>query len=317
RGEFWDKGERRPYLYRGRPELLDILTTAGFDLVVMGNNHAMDYGPEALLEQMEIIEAIGMAQVGAGRNLEEAGRPTYMQVDDVIVAFIGLLDMLPKFAATADRPGVHYAEGNAQILAAMKEPIAQARKHADVVVFSPHWGGNWTDNPSEDRIPLAHALIDMGVDAILGHSSHHLHGVEIYKGKPIVYDMGSFFFDTVGQDRMRYSAGFLLDFDKQGFKRLRIYPVRLYANRSELARGADLEKIQKLIKKLSKELAPDLEWKMQDDGAMVLDFLPETSLPQRTARPGKLYQTGRTAILPDHIRRRKTDVVLNSPPPWA
>ncbi len=109
-GNFFNKGEARPYLYRGRPELLDLITEPGFDLVTLANNHAMDYGPEALIEEMALLDAAGIAHAGGGKNLAEASAPTYVQAGDVIVAFISLLTGFPLLAATEDRPGVLRAD---------------------------------------------------------------------------------------------------------------------------------------------------------------------------------------------------------------
>lgn len=316
RGRFWDKGERRPYLYRARPEMLDVLTHVGFDVLVTANNHSMDYGPEALLEQLELIEAIGMAQVGCGANAEQAARPTYVRVGDVILAFIGLETNFPKFAATADKPGVHHAMGHDAIIAALREPIAEARKHADLVVFTPHWGGNWTENPTTSRVGLAHEIIDMGVDAILGHSAHHLHGIEIYKGKPILYDMGSFFFDTVGKMRMRLSAGFVLEFNRRGFTKLTAHPLRLHYARTSFAGGKDLERIQEILVKQSKEIDPGIEFGEQGD-ALTLAFAPDEPPPERQADPPDVHETGQTRKLPDEYRNRVSNVVLDRLPDWA
>jgi poly-gamma-glutamate capsule biosynthesis protein CapA/YwtB (metallophosphatase superfamily) len=316
RGKFFDKGEGRPYLYRARPEMLDILTEAGFDLVVTANNHTMDYGPEALLEEMELLDAVGIAHVGAGLNLKEAATPTYIRVGEVVVAFISIETYFPNCAATADRAGTFHARGTKAILKALEGPIALARRSADLVVFTPHWGKNWTENPPAERIKLAHKIIELGVDAILGHSAHQIHGVEVYKGRPIVYDMGSFLFDTIRQGRLRFSAGFVLEFSREGFSRLSIHPLHLRSSHTVRARGRNLEYIQNLVTKLTRELDPELKL-VREGNVITLDFEPQPRLQPRPTIHTPVLETARTVALPEKFRKKKTNVVFEEPPVWT
>ena len=316
RGTFGDKGERRPFLYRGRPELLDIITEVGFDVVTVANNHSGDYGPEAFLEELELLQATGIAAVGGGRNKAEASTPTYVQAGDVIVAFIGLEYRFPSFAATDTSPGNFHAKEYSDMENALKEPIAVARKHADLVVFSPHWGNNWTEAPTEERRKLARAIIDMGVDAILGHSAHHIHGIEIYKGRPIVYDMGSFFFDTVMQKRLRFGAGYLLTFNKTGFTKLTIHPLQLRSNRTVFAKGSALERIHKLLIDLTAEFGTGVAPVVEGD-TLVFSFSPDPPPEPPTSKPEKIHKTGQTRKLSQELRSRKTNVVFDAPPEWT
>jgi poly-gamma-glutamate capsule biosynthesis protein CapA/YwtB (metallophosphatase superfamily) len=316
RGRFWDKGERRPFLYRARPEMLDVLTDVGFDVLVTANNHSMDYGPDALLEQIEIIEACGMANVGTGKNKADAAKPAFVKVGDVIVAFIGMEPNFPKFGATKDQPGTFHARGNAAVLKALEQPVAEARKHADLVVFTPHWGNNWTENPTQKRIELGREIIDMGVDAILGHCAHHIHGIDIYKGKPIVFDMGSFFFDTVGKKRLRLSAGYVLEFGRGGFTKLTMHPLRLLSSRTTYAKGKDLDRIQDLLVGLTRQINPEIELEKQGD-SLTISFEPDTPAPSRKSDPPQLLETGQTRPVPEEIRNRKSNVVFDEPPEWT
>ena len=154
KGYFYDKGESRPFLYRARPEMIDVLTEAGFDVVTVGNNHAMDYGGEAVAEQNEILEASGIAHTGAGLNVNEASEPAYIKVGDIIIGVISLETEIPLFKATQDKAGVFHAKSNSAVKKALKDLIPKVRKRSDLVVFSPHWGDNWTDNVEKSRREL-------------------------------------------------------------------------------------------------------------------------------------------------------------------
>jgi poly-gamma-glutamate synthesis protein (capsule biosynthesis protein) len=66
-------------------------------------------------------------------------------------------------------------------------------------VTSIHWGENWGYEIPPNHRSFAHALIDSGaVDVIHGHSSHHAKGIEVYKGKLILYGCGDFITDYEG-----------------------------------------------------------------------------------------------------------------------
>ncbi|NOZ86423.1 MAG: CapA family protein [Deltaproteobacteria bacterium] len=316
-GKFWDKGERRPYAYRARPEMLDVLTDMGFDIVSAGNNHSMDYGPKALLEEFELLKQAGIAWYGAGVDIDDAFRPRYVKVGDLILAFLGLEDQRSLMGAKKDQPGAAYAHGVDGMLQALRGPVAEARKHANLVIFSPHWGPNWTDRPDKDRIAVAHGLVDMGVDLIIGHSAHQFHGIEIYKGCPIIYDMGSLLFDRVGQGRMRFGAAFVLEFDIRGFHKVIIHPIRLQRNRTTIARGRDAELVRSKMIELSREFDKNVRFEEQKDGSLTLALRGGNKAVSGITDPKEIHIAGTTRRLPDKFRKRyAADVVPRSPLPW-
>jgi poly-gamma-glutamate capsule biosynthesis protein CapA/YwtB (metallophosphatase superfamily) len=316
RGAFWDKGEDNPHYYRAPPFMVDVLTAAGFDAVMTANNHAMDFGPDALLEQQELLAAVNLAAAGSGRTAEEAAAPRYVKVGDLMLAILGLTTYNRPIAARADRAGVLWSENNAQILQQLAAAVAEARAHADLIVFSPHWGGNWTERPTPQRVELAHALIDLGVDAILGHSAHQFHGVEIYQGRPIVYDMGNLLWDTQGSRRSRWSAGFVLDFDRSGFTRLSIHPLLLLPGRTVQATGADYDRIRDTLLRLSAELDPAVAF---DTGgqALSIELAPAPRDRAAISSPARWLAAGRGIRLPDDWRARRSNVVLAAAPAWV
>jgi poly-gamma-glutamate capsule biosynthesis protein CapA/YwtB (metallophosphatase superfamily) len=315
RGYFWDKGEDNPYYYRAPPFMVDVLTAAGFDAVMTANNHAMDFGPDALLEQLELLEAVNLVAVGSGRTVDEAAAPRYVKVGDLMLAVLGLTTYNRPIAARADRAGVLWTESNAEILQGLAAAIAEARAHADLIVFSPHWGGNWTERPTPQRVELAHALIDLGVDAILGHSAHQFHGIEIYKGRPIVYDMGNLLWDSQGSRRSQWSAGFVLDFDRTGFTRLSIHPLRLQPGRTVPATGADFDRIRDTMLRLSAELDPAVAFDTRGQ-VLAVELAPVARERAAPSPPARWQAAGRGVRLPDAWRARRSNVVLAAAPTW-
>lgn len=314
-GDLWPKEGRNPYYFRGHPALLDVLTTAGFDVVVTSNNHSMDYGPTALQQQAELLDASGIAHFGSGRDLREASEPTYVTVGDVTIAFIGIYVNVGTMGASASKAGVFQRLRDREILDAVRAPYLEARRHADLVVLSPHWGDNWTEGPTSERVQVAHDLIDLGFDAIIGHSAHQLHGMELYKQRPILYDIGNFVCDFATSDRMAKGAIFELEFDRRGFSSVRLKPLRLEPGRARLASGEFAAGTRELFTELTSDLG---ELPLERDGEdLTITFRPAREEPLAITPPSKALQTGRTRAVPERFKTARDINELDAPPAWA
>ena len=311
-----DKQGRRPFYYRAHPGLLDVLCTTGVGVVTTANNHAMDYGADALLQSNARLQRVGIRPCGSGRSLAEASRPCYVQAKGMVMAIVAIDTEESHFAATPTAPGVNHARGNDLILRRLAASLAEARNRADLIVVSPHWGANWKEHPTAERISLAHQIIDLGADAVLGHSAHILQGIEIYAGCPIVYDMGSLLFDRVSESRMNRSAVFCLPFGSDGFTQVRVYPVILERGRARRAAGRQFDEICGLLKTLSRPLGT-MDWIMAEDH-VALDLAPS----QRRSRPPRAADPSPIGVEVDKSLHGCSagefpEVVLDSPPPWA
>lgn len=242
-GTFADKGEPRPHQHHAMPEAADVLRDAGIDIVTMGNNHAGDYGPAALVEARDRLLTVGIDVAGAGQDLAEARSPVYRRVGDVVIAIVGAdLTIAALHAAKPSRAGIFHLEGmdpKAQefLVRKLLGIEQEARKYANVVVFSPHWGENYVSEPSPLLRSIAHALVDGGYDAILGHSAHVMHGVELYKGRPIAYDAGDLLLDVGGNDAAHQAVLYDLAFTRAGAVSLDAHPIFLESNRTVPAQG--------------------------------------------------------------------------------
>lgn len=239
-----EKGESGAYYYRARPEMLDVLTQAGVDVVVTANNHSGDYGAEALCEQPAWLEAAGIAHTGTGRHLEAALQPVVRHVGKgetaATVALFSLDATQPHFAATATTPGAAYLS--------LKEPDAwralleprivdiRLRAAADIVLVALHWGDNHEATPSSQQRAVGHAVIDAGADAILGASAHCLQGIEVYRGKPIIHDAGDLLFDAIRQ-RPADGAVFTLEVAQRRIQRMVVTPVGIGFGQTRLREG--------------------------------------------------------------------------------
>ena len=190
--------------------------TAGIDVMSFAGNHCMDYGYEAFTDTLHIAAAAGIALCGAGATLEIARRPSYLDAAGARVAILARSSILPEgYAAEADKSGcaplrVHtvyepierdqpgtpariltFADRND--LAQLLDDVRASRTVADVVLVSLHWGIHMVPTLLADyQREVAHAAIEAGADAILGHHPHLLKGIEFHCGRPIFYSLGNF-----------------------------------------------------------------------------------------------------------------------------
>lgn len=220
------KGESSPYYYRARPEMLSVLITAGVDIVATANNHSGDYGPAALLEQKQWLDAAGIGCTGSGENLDEALKPVFRPAGTINVALFSIDATQPRFAAGPTNAGCAYLPPTMPELweETLGPRILSARKKAQVVLVAVHWGANHEAHPTPEQRALGHAIIDAGADGILGSSAHNLQGIEIYRNRPIIHDAGDLLFDAV-RNSLADSGIFCLQLSTQGIEQVTFVPV--------------------------------------------------------------------------------------------
>jgi poly-gamma-glutamate capsule biosynthesis protein CapA/YwtB (metallophosphatase superfamily) len=191
--------------YRMNPANVLCLTAAATDCCVLANNHVLDWGYDGLRETLQTLHGAGLRTCGAGLTLEDAATPAALEVRDagrVLVFGLGSpTSGIPEsWAATHDRAGVWLLpEPHAKAVPEIARRVREARRPGDVVVVSVHWGGNWGYDVPLWQADLAHALVDeAGVDLVHGHSSHHPKGIEVYRGKLVLYGCGDLLTDYEG-----------------------------------------------------------------------------------------------------------------------
>jgi poly-gamma-glutamate capsule biosynthesis protein CapA/YwtB (metallophosphatase superfamily) len=190
--------------------------SAGFSVMSFAGNHCLDFGYEGFRDTLRHAAAAGIRLCGAGDNLAAARAPVYVDIAGTRVAVLAASSILPEgYAAESTRAGCAPMRAHTlyeqtepdqpgtppkcrtfahrQDLAALLGAISSARANAEVVLVSLHWGLHMVRSTLADyQIEVAHAAIDAGADAILGHHPHVLKGVEIYRGRPIFYSLGNF-----------------------------------------------------------------------------------------------------------------------------
>ncbi|HUT78924.1 MAG TPA: CapA family protein, partial [Polyangia bacterium] len=277
-GRFNNKGEPRPYLFRAHPSVIEVLSRAGIDLVTVGNNHAVDYGPEALTEMLDRLSLAGIDTFGGGHDAADARRPAYRRLGDTVVALVGAdFTVSARYRATKRRAGILFYDAfrdgshEEDIVADLKQIHDEARRHAQVVLLSPHWGDNMVDEPAPHLRSLARRLIEVGYDGILGHSAHVFQGVELIDGKPVIYDAGNLVADFGGGGRVHQALAWELEITRAGVTRIAGYPLQLKRNRTDLATGKLRDGILESLSAMSLELGARLAI---EDGVARLECNP-------------------------------------------
>ena len=257
----------------GTKEVAPDLVAMGFDMMSRAGNHLMDSGQEGLFETMRLMDEAGLVHAGAGRNMDEARAPRFVEVAKGRVGLVSIYSQTgggqSRLAATyldgvrGGRPGLNslgvtrtitvrpedleamraakdavYARRSEEAYA-VDEPepdppgtvnlfgdwyragdtpgevtytmnegdleenlrsIRNGKQYSDFMIATIHAHQSDTmlqrflfeERPPDFLVELAHAAIDSGADAFVGHGPHILRGIEIYRGKPIFYDLGEF-----------------------------------------------------------------------------------------------------------------------------
>jgi poly-gamma-glutamate capsule biosynthesis protein CapA/YwtB (metallophosphatase superfamily) len=236
RGRRWE-APGKPFYFRAPPRAVELLVLLGTDCVTLANNHALDYGFDALADTLDHLAAAGIATVGAGADLEQARRPAVLAAGGLRVAVLGATDHPADFAAGPDRSGVAFADLGRQVPGWLAELVREASAQADVTLVTPHWGPNMTAAPVRHVRRAADALADAGATLIAGHSAHVPHGV----GGRVLFDLGDFLDDYRVDPRLRNDLGllFLVTLDAVGPLRLEALPLKLEFCHTRLASGED------------------------------------------------------------------------------
>src|ERR1700681_2699887 len=215
------------------PEALDAVKTIGFNLLSLSGNHAFDLKATGIQNTIQEADSRKIVHAGTGNNLAEAAAPVYLHTPKGTIALIASASGLiaPGGSATAERPGVNELrveagdkenEATADLPGAppntpnqedaqrILQSIRDARQHADLVIVYQHnhvfanysISTLFTEGMQERLAPndwlkkWTHAEVDAGADIIVMHGAPLLHGVEIYRGRPIFYDLGNFIFNV-------------------------------------------------------------------------------------------------------------------------
>lgn len=163
----------------------------GFDLFSMANNHTFDWGDSGYYKTKSVL---GDSAFGAG-TYEDAARVKVVEAKGIKIGFLGVV--FSAYTGVFDDVYSHVGLGCAYINdLRINHIIADAKKEVDYLIVLPHDGIEYIDIPLPETIARFRDFIDYGADAVIGAHPHCPQGWEEYKGKPIFYSLGNFFFNS-------------------------------------------------------------------------------------------------------------------------
>jgi poly-gamma-glutamate capsule biosynthesis protein CapA/YwtB (metallophosphatase superfamily) len=266
-GGYYNELGNSSYMFRAHPFLVDELVEAGVDLVTMGNNHNPDYGPPAMVETIDRLSKAGIGYAGAGLDRRDAAQPVYRRIGDTVVAIVGIeLTYAERYEATDARAGVFYVreaflekQWDREIVQELRRVAVEARRHAHVVLLSPHWDAHETPPAVTAAMrELAADLIDAGYDGILGHGRHETLGVEVFDGRPVIYDAGSVVIDYGSGAEDSRGMLWRVEISRAGVHAIEGVPIHMELNRTALSEGSERDRILERAEKLSRDLGTTL-----------------------------------------------------------
>lgn len=262
RGEPWSP-KTKAFHFRTDSRNIDVLKAAGIDAVSIANNHSLDYGFDALFDMLELLDRAGIRRAGAGKDLDEASAPAFFDIKGKRCALLAFTDNEPAWEAGPESPGVYYVPVDAtdRRAGALFERVGEARKKADFVVVSAHWGPNWGYRPRQNHRPFGRKLIESGAHVVFGHSCHVFQGIEFQNGGALIYSSGNFIDDYAIDETERNDESFIFtaDFDER-VRSIHLRPTIIDEFSAHLAGYPRAELIAAKMKNLCNEMGSRAEW---------------------------------------------------------
>lgn len=171
----------------GSDTYVRFLRESGFTVLNVANNHAWQYGDAFFRETVNALKGTGIKVVGIPDDFEPAG---FVQIKGSTVAFLGC-SARPRQGFQGSPGYNEFDEGG------FLQRIRDARRHADLVCVSVHWGEEFLPIASPWERGIAHAMIDAGAAVVVGHHPHILKEIETWRDGLIAYSLGNFIGDMI------------------------------------------------------------------------------------------------------------------------
>lgn len=221
---------------RGAEKSIIELTSAGFNVLSIANNHVLQHGEASLKRTKVLLQQYGIQGIGVSETKEKSRQVFSLEINGLKIGFLA-------YCLIRDKTAYCSVDSPSEIIGDVK--VASTK--VDILIVSMHWGNEYIRKPSPQQVELGHAIIDAGAKLILGHHPHVLQGIEEYNGGVIAYSMGNFVFD-MWQRKMRESMLLSFTFSKKGIAEFEIIPTLIGKDfRPILLNGVEKEKLKTQI----------------------------------------------------------------------
>lgn len=242
-----DTRQAKRYTFRAPARGATALRRAGFDLVSLANNHALDYGPEGLADSIRHLRRAGVRPMGAGADLAEARAPVVVTRDGLRIAFLARADARMdsnewprlRWEATRRRSGLAYGRPSE-----LRADVRAARKVADVVVVMLHSGREYAASATRAQRRIVEAALQGGAALVVSSHPHVLQRGHRAGRTMVAWSLGNFVFDGFATiPGARDSAILDVTLGRRGVRSVRWHPVILRGGFPRPATGADRRRI--------------------------------------------------------------------------
>jgi len=232
--------------FRADPEAVQGLLFAGYDVISVANNHAMNYQVPGLTSTIQALKKAGILYAGGGKNIDFAHTPAIVEVNGRKIAFYAYNDnsIPPKYHGEAkiNEPGIARMD-----IEAVKNDVKNALNYADIVVVSMHAGKEYVREPTQFQKDFAHAAIDAGASVVIGHHPHWVQPVEYYKNGVIFYSLGNFVFDQFFSEDVQTGLIAKISFNSGEQPAVKLFPVKIDNTQPRILEGEEKEKVLKRL----------------------------------------------------------------------
>lgn len=265
----------KAFNYHMHPKNLEALKIARIEYASLANNHILDYCVPGLQETIKSLKELGIKFAGAGMNLDECMRPAVLEMtQDTNLLVYSMADHFDFWAAGKDKPGIFFVDlsknssNSDQIVQYISSDVKKYKENYPdktwLPVVSIHMGSNYAWQPTAVEMQFCHDLIDKaGIDIIHGHSSHHVKGIEVYKGKPILYGCGDFEDDYAVDREYRNDLSFVYELiynhDTKTFSHLELTPTQIHLFQVNKATGDNRAWLERTMTRLCQKLGTTVE----------------------------------------------------------
>jgi poly-gamma-glutamate synthesis protein (capsule biosynthesis protein) len=246
-----DRGRRvdepgKPFFFRAPPVAAERLAELGVACATLANNHALDFGPHALLDTVAHLRAAGIAAVGAGADDAAARAPVTLRAGGRCIRVVAASDHPSTFAAGPGRPGIAFADLRHGDVPAWLRAACAPGDDAEPAIATPHWGPNMRGEPVGHVRRAAAALEAAGAALVAGHSAHVPQGPS---GRTL-FDLGDFVDDYARDPRLRNDLGllWLVTLGDAGPLRVEAVPLRLEYAFTRWADGAETAQLLAIMR---------------------------------------------------------------------
>ncbi len=218
---------RKPITFEADTEMIYPLIKAGFNIINLANNHALDYGRKALADCISRLKNKKVYVTGAGNTLHQAYRPVIAEKNGIKLAILAYCTIPTGMPVKRQSPQIAVFNKDTALYY-----LKILRDSVDYIIVSMHWGTEYTHRPDQTQREIAHFLIDNGARIIIGHHPHVIQEIEYYKDGLILYSLGNFIFDQRGRERNE-GIIFTCKLTKDHLENIEFFPYRIKKMRPE------------------------------------------------------------------------------------